>query len=64
MLSGLFEGQVQANIYGLMYGSFACIGYSIVTIINMRIKGIDPLDKNSSVICFIFNCFTICFIWK
>lgn len=45
MLSGLFEGQVQANIYGLMYGSFACIGYSIVTIINMRIKGIDPLDK-------------------
>ena len=45
MLSGLFEGQIQANAKGLMFGFISCIGYSIVTIINMRIKGINPLDK-------------------
>lgn len=45
LLSGVFEGQVQANINGLVYGSLACFGYSIVIIINMRIKGIDALDK-------------------
>ena len=45
MLSGLFEGQIQANSKGMMFGLISCIGYSIVTIINMRIKDINPLDK-------------------
>lgn len=45
MLSGLFDGQVQANIQGITYGTLACFGYSIVIIINMRIKDIDALDK-------------------
>ena len=45
LVSGLFDGEISADIHCFVYGLLAAVGFVILVLCNKRIKNIKPLDK-------------------
>lgn len=45
LVSGLFDGEISADIHCFVYGLLAAVGFVILVLCNKKIKNIKPLDK-------------------
>lgn len=54
LVSGLFDGQISADIHCFIYGILAAIGFVAVVLCNKKIKNIKALDKTVVQLFFSF----------
>lgn len=45
LVSGLFDGEISADIHCFIYGLLAAVGFVVLVLCNKKIKNIKPLDK-------------------